>query len=176
MFTSFQLRLIPELRLANITTIKEANKFLEEYIQKFNKQFALCINHNKSVFEKQPDEKKINLILAVLTKRVIDKGHSIKFDNKYYRLVNRVNTPIYFNYGTSCVVIKSFDDKLYATVNDTIFALDEIPEVQANSENFDEIIETKPRKIYIPPMTHPWKQKLFENFIEKQLHRLEMVS
>lgn len=175
-FQTLQQRLPQELRLANITTIKEANKFLEEYIQKFNKQFALCINHNKSVFEKQPDEKKINLILAVLTKRVIDKGHSIKFDNKYYRLVNRVNTPIYFNYGTSCVVIKSFDDKLYATVNDTIFALDEIPEVQANSENFDEIIETKPRKIYIPPMTHPWKQKLFENFIEKQQHRLEMVS
>lgn len=175
-FQTLQQRLPQELRLANITTIKEANKFLEEYIQKFNKQFALCINHNKSVFEKQPDEKKINLILAVLTKRVIDKGHSIKFNNKYYRLVNRVNTPIYFNYGTSCVVIKSFDDKLYATVNDTIFALDEIPEVQAISENFDEIIETKPRKIYIPPMTHPWKQKLFENFIEKQQHRLEMVS
>lgn len=175
-FQTLQQRLPQELRLANITTIKEANKFLKEYIQKFNKQFALCINHNKSVFEKQPDEKKINLILAVLTKRVIDKGHSIKFNNKYYRLVNRVNTPIYFNYGTSCVVIKSFDDKLYATVNDTIFALDEIPEVQAISENFDEIIETKPRKIYIPPMTHPWKQKLFENFIEKQQHRLEMVS
>lgn len=175
-FQTLQQRLPQELRLANITTIKEANKFLEEYIQKFNKQFALCINHNKSVFEKQPDEKKINLILAVLTKRVIDKGHSIKFNNKYYRLVNRVNTPIYFNYGTSCVVIKSFDDKLYATVNDTIFALDEIPEVQAISENFEEIIETKPRKIYIPPMTHPWKQKLFENFIEKQQHRLEMVS
>lgn len=175
-FQTLQQRLPQELRLANITTIQEANKFLEDYIQKFNKQFALCINHNKSVFEKQPDEKKINLILAVLTKRVIDKGHSIKFNNKYYRLVNRVNTPIYFNYGTTCVVIKSFDSKLYATVNDTVFALEEIPEVQAVSENFDEIIETKRRKIYIPPLAHPWKQKLFESFIEKQQHRLEMVS
>lgn len=58
----------------------------------------------------------------------------------------------------------------------TVFALEEIPEVQAISENFDDIVETKPKKVYIPPMTHPWKQKLFENFIEKQEHRLEKVS
>ena len=54
--------------------------------------------------------------------------------------------------------------------------MEEIPEVQAVSENFDEIVETKPKKIYIPPMTHPWKKKLFEDFIEKQEHRLEKVS
>lgn len=175
-FQTLQQRLPQELRLAGITTIEEANLFLVEYIKKFNKQFALCINHNKSVFEKQLDEKKINLILAVLTKRVIDKGHSIKFNNKYYRLVNRMNTPIYFNHGTTCVVIKSFDNQLYATVNDTVFALEEIPEVQAISENFDEIVETKAKKVYIPPMTHPWKQQLFDKFVENQEHRLEKVS
>ena len=175
-FQTLQQRLPQELRLAGITTIEEANKFLVEYIKKFNKQFALCVNHNKSVFEKQPDEKKINLILAVLTKRVIDRGHSIKFNNKYYRLVNRMNTPIYFNHGTTCVVIKSFDNQLYATVNDTVFALEEIPEVQAISENFDEIVETKAKKVYIPPMTHPWKQQLFDKFVKSQEHRLEKVS
>lgn len=175
-FQTLQQRLPQELRLAGITTSEEANQFLVEYIKKFNKQFALCINHNKSVFEKQLDEKKINLILAVLTKRVIDRGHSIKFNNKYYRLVNRMNTPIYFNHGTTCVVIKSFDNQLYATVNDTVFALEEIPEVQAISENFDEIVETKAKKVYIPPMTHPWKQQLFDKFVENQEHRLEKVS
>lgn len=175
-FQTLQQRLPQELRLAGISTIEDANQFLIQYIKKFNKQFALCIDHNKSVFEKQLDEKKINLILAILTKRVIDKGHSIKFNNKYYRLVNRVGTPIYFNHGTTCIVIKSFDSKLYATVNDTVFALEEIPEIQAVSENFDEIVEAKTKKIYIPPMSHPWKQKLFESFIEKQEHRLENVS
>lgn len=175
-FQTLQQRLPQELRLANITTIEEANQFLSQYIKKFNKQFALCINHNKSVFEKQLDEKKINLILAVLAKRTIDRGHSIKFNNKYYRLVNRVNTPIYFNHGTKCIVIKSFDNKLYATVNDNIFALDEIPEKQALSENFDEIPEVKQKRVYIPPMSHPWKQSLFDGFIQLQEHRLEKVS
>lgn len=174
-FQTLQQRLPQELRLAGISTIEQANEFLEQYINKFNKQFALCIDNNKSVFEKQPDEQKIDLILAVLTKRIIDKGHSISYNNKYYRLVNRINTPIYFNRGTTCVVIKSFDNRLYATVNDTVFALEEIPKVQALSENFDEIIEAKPKMVYIPMMKHPWRQQILDNFIEKQ-HHLQNVS
>ena len=42
--------------------------------------------------------------------------------------------------------------------------------------NFDEIVETKAKKVYIPPMTHPWKQHLFDKFVENQEHRLEKVS
>jgi len=55
-----------------------------------------------------------------------------------------------------------------------IYFLEEIPEVQALS--VDEIVEVKPKKVYIPRMAHPWKRKLFEEFIEKQEHRFEMVS
>lgn len=174
-FQTLQQRLPQELRLANITTIEEANKFLTKYIKKFNDRFALHINNTKSVFENQPSEAEINLILAVLTKRVIDKGHSIKFNNKYFRLVNRANTPIFFNRGTTCVVIKSFDNKLYATVNDTVFALEEIPEFQAISENFDEFVPVKSKRIYIPSMLHPWKQQYLDNFIDKQEHRLDLA-
>ena len=175
-FQTLQLRLTVELRLANISTISDANKFLNQYIKKFNEQFGLYINHNKSVFEKQPPEEKINLILAVLSKRVIDKGHSIQFQNKYYRFINKLGTPIYFNYGTTCIVIKSFDNQLFATVNESIFALEEIPKIQATSENFDEIVKTKPKEVYVPMMWHPWRKKDFDTFIEKQKHHLEKVS
>ena len=59
LFESFQLRLIPELRLANITTIEEANAFLPAFLDKYNSKFALCIDNTKSVFEKQPSLQKI---------------------------------------------------------------------------------------------------------------------
>lgn len=96
LFESFQLRLIPELRLANITTIEEANDFLPTFLDKYNSKFALCIDNTKSVFEKQPSLQKINLTLATLSRRVVDTGHSICFKKKYYRPVNSVGTPIYF--------------------------------------------------------------------------------
>ena len=171
-FESFQLRLIPELRLANITTIEEANNFLPTFLDKYNSKFALCIDNTKSVFEKQPSEQKINLTLAVLSRRVIDTGHSICFKKKHYRTINSVGTPIYFGKGTKCMVIEAFDKKLYATVEDSIFALEEIPEVQAVSENFDEVLPTEQKRVYIPKMIHPFKRDSFEKFIEKQKIKL----
>lgn len=173
LFGTFQNRLNVELRLAGITTIEEANDFLPAFLEKYNSQFALCINNTKSVFEKQPSEQKINLTLAVLSRRVVDCGHSICFKKNYYRLVNCVGTPIYFGKGTKCMVIESFDKCLYATVEDSIFALEEIPKVQAVSVNFDEVLPVEQKKIYIPRMIHPWKRDSFEKFTEKQLTKLQ---
>ena len=176
LFQTLQQRLPQELRLAQINTIQEANQFLAKFIDRYNKKFALCINNSKSVFEKQPEKPKINLILAILTSRVVDKGHAIKFKNKYYRFTNQHGYPIYFNKGTKCMVIQSFDNKMYATVDNSVFSLEEIPEVQSKSENFDEVEEVKERKVYIPRMIHPWKREYFEKFVNNQEHRLEMVS
>lgn len=176
LFQTLQQRLPQELRLAGICTIEQANQFLSTYIKRFNDKFALCINNNKSVFENQPSEEKINLTLAVLFQRIVDSGHSIKYNNTYYRFINKVGRPIYFNKGTKCIVIKAFDGNLYATVDESIFALEKISEVQAKSENFDEIEETKERKVYIPKMIHPWRGKSFEEFIKTQKHRIENVA
>ena len=175
LFLSFQSRLIPELRLSNINTIEEANAFLPSFLDKYNSKFALCINNTKSVFEKQPSEQKINLTLAVLSRRIVDTGHSICFKKKHYRTINSIGTPIYFGKGTKALIIESFDKKLYATIENSIFALEEIPEVQTYSENFDTVLPQQPRKIYIPKMTHPWKRTSFEKFAEKQSEKLQKV-
>ena len=71
------------------------------------------------------------------------------------------------------MVIEAFDKKLYATVEDSIFALEEIPEVQALSENFDEILPTEPKKIYIPRMIHLFKGDSFEKFVAKQIEKIQ---
>ena len=166
LFESLQLRLVPELRLANITTIEEANAFLPKFLEKYNSKFALPINFNKSVFEKQPELSKINLTLAVLSRRVIDSGHSICFRKKYYRTVNSLGIPIYFGKGTKCMIIEAFDKTLYATVGNDIFALEEIPKVQAFSVNFDTILPSEKKTFNIPKMIHPWKLPVFEKFAE----------
>ncbi len=168
LFQTLQQRIPQELRLAQINTIEEANKFLGTYIKQYNDKFALCINNSKSVMENQPSNEKINLTLAVLCKRVVDSGHSIKYKNKYYRFVNKNGAPIYFNKGTTCVVIKAFNGELYVTVDESVFALEEIPEVQAKSEDFDAIEPPKERKVYIPKMNHKWKSKSFDEFVKKQ--------
>ena len=73
------------------------------------------------------------------------------------------------------MVIESFDKKLFATVENSIFALEEIPKVQAKSVNFDEILPEEPKKIYIPRMIHPWRRQAFEKFAEKQFFQAQKV-
>lgn len=177
MFQTLQSRLIIEMRLAGISTIDQANEFLNSYIKKFNKQFALSIDNIKSVFEKQPNNEKINLTLAVLTERKVDNGHCIKFEKKYFKPINANGIPVYYHKGTHCMVIKAFDGQLFGCINEQVYALDEIPTHQLSSKNFDfkKSIE-KPKKKYIPPMNHPWRKSSFEKYLESQSHRAKKVS
>ena len=172
-FDTFQSRLPVELRLADITSIEDANKFLNKYIKEFNEQFALCINDTKSVFDLQPDKEEINLTLAVISTRTVDTGHSVCINKKFYQFIASNNLPIYFHKGTKCSVIKSFDGRMFASVDETIYVLEEIPERMEVSENFGTIEKRKSRRLYMPrKMTHPWKRKSYEDFVAKQAHRM----
>ena len=106
----------------------------------------------------------------------MDSGHSIRFNKNFYRTVNTNGIPIYFGKGTKCMVIESFNKQLYATVGNNIFALEKIPETQAYSVNFDEILPTKKKNIYIPNMIHPWRIKSFESFYEKRFKQSNYIN
>lgn len=177
MFQTLQSRLPIELRLAGATTLEQANKFLHSYIKEFNAKFALPINYTKSVFEKRPDNEKINLTLAILTNRKIDSGHCIRFKNKYFKLINSDGHPVYYHRGTSGMVIKAFNEELFFCVGEKVYALEEIPLHQQSSKEFDfsEPVD-KPKERYVPPMSHPWKQASFEKFLKKQAHRKNLSA
>ena len=174
MFETLQSRLPVELRLAGITSIEEANEFLDSYINEFNAKFALPADSIKSVFEAQPSEEIINLTLAVLTERTVDCGHCIRFNNHYYRMLNGRGIQEHYLKGTKVMVIQAFDGSLFCSVNDkTIYALDEISEREKKSKELDDDYEkAKPKKKYIPPMNHPWRSKSFWQFVKSQEHHL----
>lgn len=151
-------RLTIELRLAGINNIEDANEFLNKYITKYNKQFALPINYTTSVFE-MLDKNLINNTLAIIAKRVFDKGCSIKYKNKIY-LAYKGKQQMNFCRNTKCLVIKTFDERLLCNVNDELFQLVELKDTQQYSKNFDLEQDEKKKKYtgHIPPITHPWKQ------------------
>lgn len=175
MFQTLQSRLTLELRLAGAATLEQANVFLNSYIKEYNAKFALPVNNNKSVFEIQPDDEKINLTLAILTQRKIDSGHSVRFKKKYFKLLDSNGHPVYYPKNTTCIVIKAFDGNLFTCVGEKVYALEEIPKHERTSKYFD-VPKTisKSRKTYIPSMSHPWKQAEFKNHLKKQNHRTDI--
>lgn len=168
---TFQGRLVNELKLNGITTIEEANKYLlEVFVPEFNKRFAMDYKKFKSVFEDAPSLEKINYTLAVLTPRKIDNGNSIKFQNKYYQpyLNNKLKC---FSPKTECLVIKAYDGSLVVSIDEQICELKELSRNERFSKNFETVPVIKEKKIYIPPMSHPYKAASFKKYQEKQASR-----
>lgn len=161
---TFQGRLVNELRLHHIDTIDEANRYLlETFIPDFNRKFALDYRKFDSVMEKAPDEHDIDLILSVLSPRKFDNGSSIKYNNNYYQAVDENDTLCCFKPKTECLVINAFDGRLYVTVDDHVYALKKLDSHKSLSADFDSVVpkQEKKKKIYIPPMDHPWKRQSF---------------
>ena len=131
----------------------------------------------KSVFEKQPDSERIDLFLSVLVPRKIDAGHCIRFQNKYYTLMDQHGNRSDFYKGTSAMVIKTLSGKLYASVNETVYCLEEVPVQEPVSRYFDSDEKRresqKKRTRYIPDMNHPWRKDNFMKHVYAMLGKEE---
>lgn len=170
LFQTFQSRLIVEMRIRGVKTIKEANEFLSLYLPEHNDKFATPLEHHTpTVFEGKPSLEKINLTLAVLSSRVIDNGNSIRYDNNYFRLIDSVGQKVRLRPKTKVQIIKAFDGRLFVACNETVLSLEKIKDHKSQSFNFDSPINLTPQNVvYIPPMQHPWKAGVFDSFWKQQ--------
>jgi hypothetical protein len=176
LFGTLQGRLPILFRLAGITTIEAANEFMISYLNEFNAKFALDHNAIPSVFETQPTEEKINLTLAVLSERKVDSGHSVKYDSKYFRTIDNNGRPVFIEKGTTGLVIKAFDGRLFFSAADMVVALEHIQDKEAYSKELSALYPPEEKKPpYIPPLTHPWKKDTFDKFQKKMRHRKDMT-
>lgn len=167
---TFQGRLVQELRIEGITDIDKANEYLiNVFIPYFNKRFALDYKKFPTVFETAPSKNKINYTLAVLTTRKIDNGNSIKFKNKYYQPYDYYNNLVCFKPHTECLVINAFDGSLLVTIDEKVYKLIELNMHKKISLEFDNKLDNiqKKKRVYIPPMSHPWKSSSFKKQLEK---------
>jgi hypothetical protein len=177
LFQTLQSRLPVELRLESITTLKEANAFLNSYIKEYNAKFALPIHHNKSVFIQQPDLETIHQTLAILTPRTVDTGHCIKFHNKYYKTMNARGLQVHYHRGVKGIVIQTFTNELLFSTDDHVYALDEIPKHEKVSKNFDITPTTEtPQKRNIPSPKHPWRNNEFQKHFAYNLISESMLK
>ena len=68
---------------------------------------------------------------------------------------------------TECLVIKAYNGELLVTIDEQVYELKELSRNERFSKEFDEVIEVKEKKKYIPPMSHPWKLASFKKQMKK---------
>jgi len=165
---TLQRRLPVELRLKGVCTVEQANECLPGLIAKHNAKFALSPKSFPSVFEDKPSANKINMVLAVVAERTVDCGHSVKIDSKYFKTVKKDGSQVCLVKGTKGLVVKTFFGDMFYTVDDNVFALEEIDQHERTSRNFDTApVEKKPSVRHIPAANHPWRLSSFKAFAKK---------
>jgi len=159
LFETLQSRLINELRLTGIDNKEDANRYLiDTFVKKYNDQFGLPIKDNTNIFESQLSNHEIEMNLIRMEDRVINKGHSIKFETCLWSLFDD-HKQVMLAPGTTVSVIKTYTNKYYATVKDSVYELEKIPEHEKESPSIDYIVKTTvKRKRTIPAINHPWRQ------------------
>ena len=82
---TLQDRLVKELRLKNICTIEQGNNYLPEFIQEFNKKFALKIHEDCHKPSKYTHEE-LKLILSKKEERKLDKSLNFSLNGNVYQI------------------------------------------------------------------------------------------
>lgn len=86
-FKTHQDRLVKEMRLANICTKEEANKFLKEYyLPKHNRKFSVLPAKEEDVHMQLREEHNLDKVLVIRTERTVKNDYTIAHDNNLYQL------------------------------------------------------------------------------------------
>ena len=151
---TFKRRLKAELRYNGITTIEEANKYLNEvFIPKINERFSCKINPKKNVMrENNYTEDELNLIISIRYERTIDNASSIKYFNNYYLPANvETGEIISFKSGTKCTVVKSYVNKLFGIIDGNTYILVLIEKREGENKRAT-------KNGFKPSENHPWRK------------------
>lgn len=150
---TFKRRLKAELRHNGITTIEEANKYLNEvFIPKINERFSYKINPKKNVMrENNYTEDELNLIISIRNERTIDNASSIKYFNNYYLPANvETGEVISFKSGTKCTVVNSYGSKLFGIIDGNTYMLVLIEKREGENKRAT-------KNGFKPNENHPWR-------------------
>jgi hypothetical protein len=169
-FKTLQDRLVKEMRLANISTMEEANTFLIKYIPKFNTQFGVVPNRKADLHRKanKQIEKQLPSIFSRQSIRKVCNDYTIRFENQYFQLDKQQTATVY---KKDVVTIEEHLDKSIKInlkgnyLNYTI--LPERPKKMINVK-----LSTLTRFNWKPSMNHPWKRTFI---LQKQQQKQETL-
>ncbi len=164
MFETLQDRLVKELRLAGITTIEEANKFLKKYIPEFNAKFAVIPKRRKNLHKtiiKQAKEK-LPQIFSIQEQRKVNNDYTIIFKNSFFQLDREQPTTVYKK--DKIIVEEHLDGAIKLCLKDSYLNYTVLPERPKKEINIKLPALTRQRQSsYKPPADHPWKKQFLLN-------------
>ena len=110
MASTFQDRLVTELRLAGATTMEEANEFLQEYLPRFNARFAVTPEQPEAAYRRVPEDLSLTETVSIRHTRKVARDNTVHYQWRVLQLLPGAESPSYA--GLQVEVLERADGEL----------------------------------------------------------------
>ena len=158
LFETLQDRLVKELRLANISTLDQANAFLESYLPKYNSRFEVKPFKKTNLHRPVPKHLNLDEIFCIKEYRSIGNDYSFRWKNRIFI----IPSPSITMKKQRICIMQSFDGVISAKINGKSLDILEVTQkdmiaiekVQKATRRF---LKSK-KACYRPSRNHPWRR------------------
>jgi len=157
---TLQDRLVKELRERNISSIEEANAYLPEYIEKYNKKFAKPAASPFNAHRPLDQKKDLKRILCKKHDRMVSGNLEVQFEKEIYQLEKTKETIHLI--GSKVKVLKTLEGKILIEHRGKLIPYkrwEEIPYKKPEKPlcELEAEWERSLKKGWTPPNNHYWK-------------------
>lgn len=163
LWPTLQDRLVKELRLAKISTIKAADRFLQQvFIPEFNTRFSVLPQKKRNLHKPltEIDKKNLNKIFSAQNTRIVNNDFTVKFKRQWFQLTEK----------QPCLVLRKDKILIEERIDGSIFI-----SLRNKYLNYT-ILPARPEKVKMrviglagtkptwkPPANHPWRKQFFKH-------------
>lgn len=151
-FGTHQDRLVKEMRLAGIRTVKKANRFLSSYyIPKHNQKFSIPAKRKVNLHRPAPKGFELCRIFSIKNKASLRNDFTIRYNNQFYQILDSIR-------ADRVNIEEHLNGKLYMYHKGrhlSYKAIDKLPPRPKNAPK-------APKQRYIIPKDHPWRKFRFK--------------
>lgn len=159
LFNTFQDRLVKELRLKGISTMPEANLFLEEeFLPSYAKKYAVEPVSKTNLHRplRSDEKKKLNSVFSKQTVRSIKNDFTVVLNNQWHQLLQ--DQPTTIRKGAAVIVEEWLDSTTRFVINGKYLNSKPIIGRPEKAKKVAWVIPAK-KRVNIPAANHPWRGK-----------------
>lgn len=159
LFETFQDRLVKEMRLANISTIKQGNIFLEKvFLPQYRLKYAVeprsKANLHKPLTKKEQDS--LDAVFSKQYTRVIRNDFTISFNKQWCQLSKE--QPVTICKKDTVIAEERLDGTAHFRLRGKYLNYKVLPE-RPKKIDAPWVIAASKKSVYVPPANHPWREK-----------------
>jgi hypothetical protein len=151
LFKTVQDRLIKEMRLAGISTLEEANRFLEEYLPIYNQRFSVQPVQPADLHRPRPASRELDRSLCIKTTRCLRRDWTVAHHGHLYQVQTTVR-------ATHVQVEERVDGTMQMTHKGRALVYHAITARPVKAVEAKKV--HPPRCPVTPRPDHPWRQRL----------------